>query len=65
MKALLTIEEASDHIKLGRRVLFSEDQLEEWVNSCSISSAGYAENPIEDCQGPYADEFEKEAGTSV
>ena len=56
MKALLTIEEASEltklsiktlytyaekekmpHIKLGRRVLFDEDKLEEWVISCSVT----------------------------
>jgi len=30
------------HIKLGRRVLFAEDKLEEWVNSCSITPVGEA-----------------------
>jgi len=79
MKALLTIEEASEltklsvktlytyaeketipHIKLGRRVLFSEDKLEEWVNSCSIAPTGDAvkEAVIEEA-------FEEGAGESA
>ena len=59
MKALLTIEEAAEllklsiktlytyveresipHIRLGRRVLFSTEKLEEWVNNCSILPGG-------------------------
>jgi len=79
MKALLTIEEASEltklsvktlytyaeketipHIKLGRRVLFSEDKLEQWVNSCSIIPAGDAvkDTVIEEA-------FEEDAGESA
>ena len=33
-----TEKEKIPHIKLGRRVLFSEYKLEEWVNSCAVES---------------------------
>jgi excisionase family DNA binding protein len=41
VKTLYTYAEKEKipHIKLGRRVLFAEDKLEEWVNSCSVIPA--------------------------
>ncbi|MDC7228527.1 MAG: helix-turn-helix domain-containing protein [Spirochaetales bacterium] len=35
--------ETIPHIKLGRRVLFEEDKLEEWVTSCSVIPEGISE----------------------
>ena len=79
MKALLTIEEASEltklsvktlytyaekekvpFIKLGRRVLFNEEELEKWVLSCSVIPAG--ENTKD---AAVADEVKEPAGEAV
>ena len=64
IKTLYTYAERETipHIKLGRRVLFEEDRIEEWVTSCRVATTSESEKNSVNENNATEDGFDNDTG---